>query len=265
MNEQQRLQEAINRGIQTNVPSRAWESTVAIVVAHPPAVSQLGSGTLFQVADRHFLVTASHVIRLAHKHRKTIGIAATGNDNLIAVAGNWMCSTPSEGPGIDPHDPDNADAFDVAVHLLPDETVAKLRSMRFLRIGDVYFSDPGPKAVYTLFGYPGVWSEPTRTSEERLIVKPLEFTTYAYDGDVAELRGFKPQLHLLLSAGPEYLTAPDGSKMEFSSVLEVRRITVLAEQALYVPADVRTRRIAVHPIDRDVALDDRHELMRDDA
>src|SRR5215203_933351 len=113
MDEDQTLQAAINRDIQTTVPSRAWESTVAIVVAHPPAVSQLGCGTLFQIADRHFLVTASHVVRLAHRHGKTIGITATGNDNLIAVAGNWMCSTPADGPGVDPHDPANADAFDV--------------------------------------------------------------------------------------------------------------------------------------------------------
>lgn len=43
--------------------------------------------------------------------------------------------------------------FDGAVHVLADETVAKLTSIRFLGIGDVYFREPGPKAVYSLIGY----------------------------------------------------------------------------------------------------------------
>lgn len=85
--------------------------------------------------------------------------------NLIATAGDWMCSVPSEESDRDP--------YDVALYRFPPEAVEKLRGMRFLRIGDTSFDDPGPTAIYSLFGFPGLWSEPTHTPHERLTVKAL--------------------------------------------------------------------------------------------
>jgi hypothetical protein len=204
MSEEQR---AINQRISRHVPRHAWQSTVPIVVAVPPAVHQLGSGTLFQVADRQFIVTAGHVIRSAHKSGATIGVGTTTDDDLIAITGDWICTVPSEGSGEDP--------YDVAVYPLPSPTADRLQDMQFLRIRDVDFDDPGPRAVFTVFGYPGLWSSASRAVEDRVIVKPLEYTTYAYDGDSKGLRGYRSDLHLLLAAGPEHNTREDGSSIEF--------------------------------------------------
>jgi hypothetical protein len=206
MKDLQRLRRDVNLRIAPQVPTTAWESTVAIVVANPPTVHLFATGILFQIADCHFVVTAGHAIRAAHEHRKTIGLGDTGTDNLIALSGDFMSSVPGEGEG---------DPYDVAVRLLPAETVAKLAAKRFLRITDVSFSDPGPKAVFSLFGYPGVWSEPSRSDSDRIRSKALEFTTYAFDGDSTALIGYQPHLHLLLSAGIEDTTWTDGSSIDF--------------------------------------------------
>jgi hypothetical protein len=205
MTEQQRV---VNVRVSAHVPNRAWESTVAIVVAHPPRVHLLGTGVLFQIADCPFVVTAGHVARLAHKYRKTVGIGNTGHATLIPfVTGEWTSSVPPEGSETDPHD--------LAVYPLPGDIVAKLTAKRFLRIGDVSFEDPGPRAVFTLFGYPGAWSKSSEHDDSGF-VKGLEFTTYAFDGDVSTLtEWYQPRLHLLLAAGPEYTTWPDGSPADF--------------------------------------------------
>jgi hypothetical protein len=92
------------------------------------------------------------------------------------------------------------DPYDVAVCRLPPEIVEELAAVRFLRIRGVDFADPGPKAVFSLLGFPGMWSRPTRSKNERLSVRPFEFTTYAYDGDTKALTTYRPRLHLLLSA-----------------------------------------------------------------
>jgi hypothetical protein len=58
------------------------------------------------------------------------------------------------------------------------------RMRRFLRLLEVEFGDQATRAVYTLFGFPGVRSIPSSVDTERLSAKPLEFTTYAYDGGI---------------------------------------------------------------------------------
>jgi hypothetical protein len=44
------LQRAINQRIAHHVPSRAWDSTVTVVVAHGGAVHHIGTASLYQIA-----------------------------------------------------------------------------------------------------------------------------------------------------------------------------------------------------------------------
>jgi hypothetical protein len=73
-------------------------------------------------------------------------------------------------------------AIDVDERLLSD--LISCRTRRFLRLLEVEFGDQATRAVYTLFGFPGVRSIPSSVDTERLSAKPLEFTTYAYDGGI---------------------------------------------------------------------------------
>ena len=116
-----------------------------------PAIHLLGTGVLFQIADCPFVVTAGHVFRTASKYEKTVGLGDTGHETLIPfVTGTFMTSVPPDGSQSDPHD--------VAVYPIPPEMAEKLCAKRFLRISDVSFDDPGPNAVFSLFGYS--FSEP---------------------------------------------------------------------------------------------------------
>ena len=201
-------QRTINARVSAHVPTHAWDSTVAIVIATPPTVRLFGTGVLFQIADSPFLVTAGHIAHFAHTYRKTIGLGATGHERVIPiVSGGFTSSVPAQGMEDDP--------YDVAVYPIPPDMAEKLHRKRFLRIGDVSSDDPGPKAVFSVFGYPGVWCDPSIPAEERMDARAFEFTTYAYDGDTTTFTGYQPRLHLLLSAGTEYMTWPDGSTADF--------------------------------------------------
>jgi hypothetical protein len=91
----------------------------------------------------------------------------------------------------------------------------KLQGQQFLRLSDVAADDPGPKAVFMIFGFPGMWSKSTGEDDEPMSVKPLELTTYAYVGDTQRLTDYDPRLHLLLAATPQYVTARDGTPIRF--------------------------------------------------
>jgi len=199
------LQRSVNERISNFVPRHAWRSTVAIVVAKRPAVHLLGTGSLFQIADRRFVVTAAHVVRLAHEYDRTIGISGDSN-SLISVHGDWISSASSSGE----------DPFDVAVYSLPGAAVQQLSQFRFLRMTDASFGEQPKTAVFTLFGHPGIWASPSRDDGEKVQLKGLEYTAYAYERSVDNLLGYNPKYHLLLDAEAEQVTWTDGSRAEFT-------------------------------------------------
>jgi hypothetical protein len=168
------------------------------------AVHLLGSGSLFQIADQRFVVTAAHVVKSAHARNKTIGI--TGDTGcMISVDGEWMVSASNL-----PEDP-----LDIAVYRLPERALAKLRQSRFLRIADADFGEQPKSAVYTVFGHPGIWASPSRRDEEALQLKGLEYSAYTYERSIETLEGYEPKYHLLLDAEAERVSWSDGSKATF--------------------------------------------------
>jgi hypothetical protein len=67
--------------------------------------------------------------------------------------------------------------------------------------------------VFVLFGYPGIWAVPSRSDDEKLIIKPLEFAAIGYNGQAA-IEGYQPKLHLLLNADSKAISLSDGSRAE---------------------------------------------------
>lgn len=197
------LQASANSRIGAHVPKHAWDATVAIVVARRPAVYLLGTGSLFQIADRSFVVTAAHVIKLAHEHDKTIGIS--GDNSFISVHGDWTSSVSSS----------EDDPLDVAVYPLPQGAVQRLSRFRFLRIDDVSFDEQSKAGVFTLFGHPAIWSSPSQEEGEALRLRGLEYTAIAYQGSVKTLIGYDPRYHLLLDAQAQEVTWDNGTRAAF--------------------------------------------------
>lgn len=173
------IQRAINSRIGPSIPSHAWNSTVALVAAHPPALHLLATATLFQLADARFVVTAAHAVRRASEAGKTLGVSGGFDGHFVSLPGQWMCS--GDGSDSDPHD--------VAVFRMPDDLARRLANVSCLRLSDVTLDEPDPRGVYSLFGYPGVWAVPSTADGVPVTVKPLEVTTYAYDGERSTIHG----------------------------------------------------------------------------
>jgi hypothetical protein len=202
--EVRRLQAKANGQVGTHIPRWAWDSVVSIVLVSEKTLHQFATGALFQVGDQRFVVTAAHSIRIASGYGKTIGITC-GSDSFLAVSGNWICSEPFQYDSVE-------DPFDIAVFRIPDEFVPRFHSQRFIQLSEVNF-DVLSSGVFVLFGYPGIWAVPSRSDDEKLIIKPLEYTAIGYAG-LASIEGYQPKLHFLLDANSEGISLSDGSRAE---------------------------------------------------
>ena len=133
-----------------------------------------GTGTLFRVADHFFLVTAGHVIKQACAHGKTLGIGGSDDGRFVTLSGQTLVSSEGQYGS-------SADLFDIALHRFSPDAVARLAKKRFLIFDDIEFDSQSATAVYTIFGFPAVWSSPSRSTDEKVIYKALQHTTYRYD------------------------------------------------------------------------------------
>lgn len=203
--EKRRLQAETNRKLGSQVPRWAWDSVVSIVLSSKRALYQFATGSLFQVADQQFVVTAAHSLRIAAVYGKTIVISC-GSDSFMSPSGDWICSAPFQYGSVE-------DPLDIAVYRIPDELVARFNRQRFIQLSEVNF-DVLPSGVFVLFAYPGIWAAPSRSDDEKLKIKPLEYTAIAYSRDLAAVEGYQPKLHILLDADSKEITLSDGSRTE---------------------------------------------------
>lgn len=199
-----RLQAEANRRVAEHAPPDGWKATVAIVIANRPALHLLGTGNLFEIGGCHFVVTAAHVIDSAHVYDRTIGIS-DGSNGFISVHGNWIRSAPTQQGG-------KGDPFDIAIYELPPSAVARLNGKRFLRREDIDFREQSGTAVFSLFGFPALWALPSRSAEQAVSLKPLEYTTYAYVGDTKSILGYDSKYHLLIDSNPTDITESNGAQ-----------------------------------------------------
>lgn len=206
----QKLQYLLNIKVAQYIPEHVWDSTVAIVMVHNRNVYQFGSGILFRIADESFVVTAGHVIKGANEYDKTLGITSA-DDSFVAVPGEWMCS--SEGQYGKYKDP-----FDIAIYNIPQNTVQKLGEKKYLNLADIDFGLQSGTGVYTLFGYPEIWSKPSTSISEKLQLRPFQYTTFAFGGDTEILTDYQERFHLLLDAQLQFSSTEEGTQFSFEDL-----------------------------------------------
>ena len=204
-NQDLRFQAETNRKVRSQVPGWAWDSVVSIVLCSNKIVYQFATGTLFQVADQRFIVTAAHSIRIAFGYNKTIGVSC-GSNSFTCTSGDWICSEPFQYGSVE-------DPFDVAVYPIPAGLLPRFNRQRFLRLSEVNF-DVLSSGVFVLFGYPGIWAAPSTRNDEKLKIKRLEYMAIGYCGDHSTVQGYQPKLHFLLDADSKGITLSDGSRAE---------------------------------------------------
>jgi hypothetical protein len=203
--DEQRFQATTNRTVGSQIPRWAWDSVVSIVLSSEKTLHQFATGTLFRVADQRFVVTAAHAIRKASGHGKTIGITC-GSNSFVSASGNWICAEPFQYDSVE-------DPFDIAIYRIPDEIVPRFNTQRFIQLSQVNF-EAVSSGVFVMFGYPGIWAVPSKNDDEKLKIKPLEYTAIGYGGDVSSLEGYQPKLHFLLDADSKGISLSDGSRAE---------------------------------------------------
>lgn len=199
-NRETEAQREVNRSIAAVVPTVAWDATVPIVVAIDGEVRHHGTGTLFQVADHHFLFTAAHVFEAASRESKSLGIGGSDDGRFIALEGTAFSSSAR---------------LDVALHRLGKSAVSRLSRKTFLQLNDVEFAEPSQTAVYTVFGFPAILTISSVSSDEPLSLKALEFTSYAFDRDSSMCDGYDSTVHILIDAQHRGTTDEDGQPVSF--------------------------------------------------
>jgi hypothetical protein len=191
-------QQEVNKLLEERLPmERAWGSTVSIVIVDNKSLKQLGTGTLFRVANESFVVTAAHVIEIALRHGGGMGISGL-KDNFIGFTGDAIISHES---------------VDVSVVHLSDAVVQKLDGCTFLTLNDVCFTTDLSQGVFTLFGFPAIW---VKDDGGRMDMKRFQFTSPAFEGDTSFLLGYDKKYHILVNGHLIGITESDGSQVEFT-------------------------------------------------
>lgn len=159
---------------------------------------QFGTGTLLNVADVPFLVTAAHVVTLAQEN--PLCIASGGS--FTQLHGAWYISS-------------DRTPFDIAVLRLSQEVASDLKDVSYIQLQDVEFSSDLSKGVFCLLGYPNRLSIPSIPSQ-MMSIGLFQYITYAYEeNDADTLGGYQEKYHLLLHA--EYGgTESGGPSVSFS-------------------------------------------------
>jgi len=172
-------------------------AAVPIYAAGPRSAPYLhGSGTLLQVADARFIVTAKHVAEdLGDGFKLGFGNSLVSGP-LTRLRRGWAAP--------DPHD--------VAVFPLVEEQIARLEGMTFLRLDEIDVTttqsdDPG--GWYSLFGFPSCWfiHDPV---VKQIVGRVFRFGVTLYRGDASVLGNFDPEIHLLFEARQEGAIALEG-------------------------------------------------------
>ncbi len=187
------------------VPSHAWNSTVAILIRRGEQLAQHGTGTLFAVGNDCFLITAAHVLETARNAGNAI-YASNLEGKFVQLGGEWMLSNDEASEG----------TLDVAGYKLSEDLKNEFQSSRFLRLSDVSFDFDAEHGVYTIFGFPSIWTHKSEENPSNLSSKAIEYTTYAYEGNTSPLEGFDDRFHLAITASLDEARDKDAKEADFS-------------------------------------------------
>jgi hypothetical protein len=173
--------------------------TVPILYEQGQIATIRGTGTLFKIADRHFLVTARHIFDDG-VNTESLGLPTSPRGPTIITFGESTIFRPVEA------------AFDVAVVEFKGTFAIDPLSMgwRFLEINNILSSSDEKSTSFVVCGYP---SSLAKHDKESIVAKPATFFTYTLEPnvDVAE-----PTLVTQFDRFLEY--AKDGVRLDNSGL-----------------------------------------------
>jgi hypothetical protein len=215
------------------------KSVTPIVTRHgggPPR--QHGTGTLFRIADRSFLVTASHVWNSPIKKDDL--------DYYVLTADNPASEVHLGGSNLH----ELRDPQDVAVIEMSPEVVADLADRRFLSLQYVDFALPR-SGWFWVCGFPTHFAQQI-AGEDSYRLQPFGLGGPHYTGSTA-LEGYRPEFHLLVRRDRDHLVHMDGSEGEdidplggISGCSIWRSARDISEIGSWTPDDVKVVAVETH-------------------
>lgn len=166
----------------------------------------IGTGVLIAVGQKHFLVTAAHVLDLTGKSTYYIPTEITGD--LVVLEGESVHSVPER----------TVDLVDIAVVLLSPALVGKLGREIYLSPSDVDLDDVGdPTRVYIAMGYPWRKNVAINRATRRLRASLSAYAANVLPPQILETAGLDQKSHLLVKYRKRHsrtqigmdVTAPD--------------------------------------------------------
>lgn len=182
-------QKQVNDAIISALPSVAIDSAVALVMQYGKGIRVIGSGVLFRIEQKSFVLTAAHVVK---NIQGTIYIVTKTGEHVSFVNGGY------------------SERFDLAICEIPDHSIEKFRQNAFPSFAMAKWNALPEKAVFTFIGYPSIWAD-----QDNAVLKPFQYTSYRYNDKVA---GYKDELHLFMSAIPNELSDDGGNRAIFRSI-----------------------------------------------
>lgn len=195
-----------------SVPPLVDQSAVAILRTNGTSTSAHGSGTLFQVADRGFVVTAAHVARQALD--SGWGLAITGAKEIVPLPGDWLCS-PQIG------DQPDRRVGDLALYALSDDQMSGLKGRGFVRLSNTALQADVSHGFFLLLGFPVMFCDPSTNDTQKVSLGTFRFATTAARG-AQHLDDFHDDVHFLLDAKDETLVSAQGEPTSLRGRLGVR-------------------------------------------
>ncbi len=158
--------------------------------------NQWGTGTLFGVAEKWFVVTAKHVVDsfFEDESRGIWIFDNVSNPKEVPLKGRVLRT-------ID-------DVYDLAIWDLDLDVIIQLPNRSPLRLGDVAFEPDPPRGHYGLFGFPAALGGQVDATTFRL----QRFCALApkYTGETSKLGSYDPTHHLLLDLPKNDIIARSG-------------------------------------------------------
>lgn len=197
-----RIQAAVDRIIRsTSVPVfaanlNALTQRGQILVAQPPPISHVASGTLFLVEGTPMLVTAAHVLSdfCSDSRQLRIGMGEPQRPQPVPATENLIAA-----------DYD----LDIAVLRLPLEILGRLNSKRFLNLSAIDFNADIEGWRCAVFGYLASGTHATRDAMG-LVLHNFFYWTTQFDGRGAH-ENYDSERHLLLNFHAESRSIRDAA------------------------------------------------------
>jgi len=183
--------------------------TVPFFAHHNGTVISNGTGTLLEIADRHFVLTAAHVLDHATIHNIPHYLPPSANGgSLIHLNKVRAYTTPVPRNRVET-DPEmrNDDPNDVGVvELTPEIAALLLPARRFARLHELDKRKGHDQAMYMVIGYPRAFMKMLDAEGSKIYTEPLRCVTELHRG---ELPDRDPDAHIFLTYPKEGIDGED--------------------------------------------------------